>query len=82
MTATLEKDGTEVSDYASGTAISEDGKYTVIVTDEAGNETKTSFVIDKSVSYDVNINDGGLANSVTIYEKAKAFQSSSITVEF
>ena len=69
ITATLEKDGTEVSDYASGTVISEDGKYTVIVTDEAGNETKTSFEIDKTVGYDVNINDGGLANSVTIYEK-------------
>ncbi len=69
VTATLEKNDTEVSDYASGTVVSEDGKYTVIVTDEAGNETKTSFVIDKSVSYDVNINDGGLANSVTIYEK-------------
>lgn len=69
VTATLEKNDTEVSDYASGTVVSEDGKYTVIVTDEAGNESKTSFVIDKSVSYDVNINDGGLANSVTIYEK-------------
>lgn len=69
VTATLEKNDTEVSDYTSGTVVSEDGKYTVIVTDEAGNETKTSFVIDKSVSYDVNINDGGLANSVTIYEK-------------
>ena len=40
-----------------------------IVTDEAGNETKTSFTIDKTVGFDVNINDGGLANSVTIYEK-------------
>lgn len=69
ITATLEKDGTEVSDYASGTAITEDGKYTVIVTDEAGNVTETSFTIDKTVGYDVNINDGGLANSVTIYEK-------------
>ena len=27
------------------------------------------FEIDKTVGYDVNINDGGLANSVTIYEK-------------
>ena len=69
VTATLEKDGTEVSDYASGTVVSEDGKYTVIVTDEAGNETKTSFEIDKTVGFDVNINNGGLANSVTIYEK-------------
>ena len=69
VTATLEKDGTDVSDYASGTVVSEDGKYTVIVIDEAGNETKTSFEIDKTVGFDVNINDGGLANSVTIYEK-------------
>lgn len=69
ITATIEKDGTEVSDYASGTAISEDGKYTVTVTDKAGNEVETSFTIDKTVGYDVNINDGGLANSVTIYEK-------------
>ena len=69
VTATLEKNDTEVSDYASGTVVSEDGKYTVIVIDEAGNETKTSFEIDKTVGFDVNINDGGLANSVTIYEK-------------
>ena len=69
VTATLEKDGTDVSDYASGKVVSEDGKYTVIVIDEAGNETKTSFEIDKTVGFDVNINDGGLANSVTIYEK-------------
>ena len=69
LTAIIEKDGTEVNDYASGTVISEDGKYTVIVTDKAGNETKTSFEIDKTVGFDVNINNGGLANSVTIYEK-------------
>ena len=69
LTAIIEKDGTEVNDYASGTVISEDGKYIVTVTDKAGNETKTSFEIDKTVGCDVNINDGGLANSVTIYEQ-------------
>ena len=66
LTAILEKDGTEVGAYVSGTVINEEGRFTVVVTDKAQNETKTSFVIDKSVSYDVNINNGGLANSVTV----------------
>ena len=69
LTAIIEKDGTEVNDYASGTVISEDGKYVVTVTDKAGNLVETSFEIDKTVGYYVNINDGGLANSVTIYEQ-------------
>lgn len=65
-TAVLIKDGIEVGPYVSGTPVTESGKYTVVVTDLADNESSVSFVIDKAVDFEINVNDGGLANSVTI----------------
>ena len=65
-TAVLIKNGEEVGEYVSGTAISDEGKYVIRVTDKAQNVTEISFEIDKSVDFAINVNDGGLSNSVTI----------------
>lgn len=65
-TAVLIKDGKEVGEYVSGTPISDEGKYVIRVTDKAQNVTEISFEIDKSVDFAINVNDGGLSNSVTI----------------
>ena len=65
-TAVLIKNGEEVGEYISGTAISDEGKYVIRVTDKAQNVTEISFEIDKSVDFAINVNDGGLSNSVTI----------------
>ena len=65
-TAVLIKDGVEVGSYVSGTPISDEGKYVVRVTDAAQNVSEIEFEIDKSVDFAININDGGLANSVII----------------
>ena len=64
--AVLIKDGVEVGPYVSGTPVSDEGKYVVRVTDAAQNVSEIEFEIDKSVDFAININDGGLANSVTI----------------
>ncbi len=66
QTAVLFKNGKEVGAYLSGTAIKEIGSYRVLVTDLALNQTEISFVIDKIVDCDINVNNGGVANSVTI----------------
>ena len=65
-TAVLIKDGVEVGAYVSGIAIADEGKYVVRVTDAAQNVSEIEFEIDKSVDFSMNINDGGLANSVTV----------------
>ena len=67
----LFKDGESISEYISKTVISEDGYYTLLVTDKANNQSEVSFTIDKTVSYIANINDGALANSVIIVENEK-----------
>ena len=41
-------------DYISGTPITQEGEYTLVVTDKAGNETKVSFTIDKTAP-EINI---------------------------
>ncbi len=64
--AVLYKDGEELGAYLPGTAVQEVGSYRVVVTDLASNQTEVSFVIDKVVDVEININDGGAANSVTI----------------
>ncbi len=71
LTGVLYKDGEEIGAYVSDTVIEEDGAYTLIVKDKANNETEVSFTIDKSVDYDVNINDGGYANSVIVKANEK-----------
>ncbi len=70
-TATISKNGGDAAPYTSGTPVTEDGSYTVVVTDKAGNVSKTSFAIDKTVDFKVNVNNGGLANSVTVTENEK-----------
>ncbi|MBR1624813.1 MAG: hypothetical protein IJ676_03605, partial [Clostridia bacterium] len=52
--------GAEIFDYAVVVSDLEDGKYTVVVTDKAGNSTSIEFVIDKtapSVTLRRNMND-------------------------
>ena len=65
-TAVLIKDGKEVGTYVSGTPVTDEGNYVVRVTDAAQNVSEIAFEIDKSVDFAININDGGLANTVTI----------------
>ena len=65
-TAVFIKNGEEVGEYVSGTPISDEGKYVIRVTDKAENMTEIAFEIDKSVDFAINVNDGGLSNSVTI----------------
>lgn len=47
-TATLQKEGEDAKSFVSGTEISADGKYTLVVTDENGNSTTVSFTIDNA----------------------------------
>lgn len=47
-TATLAKDGNAPTSYTSGTAVSEEGVYVLVVTDDAGNKTTVNFTIDKT----------------------------------
>jgi len=45
--------------FASGTAIIQDGTYTLVVTDEAGNVTTVSFEIDKIAPIVTGVTNGG-----------------------
>ena len=66
VTAEIFKDGKLFGEYVSGTAISESGEYTIVVTDRAGNKTEVKFKIDKEVGFAINVNDKGLSNSVIV----------------
>ncbi len=66
LTAELFKDGESMGEYQSETVITESGNYTIVVADLAGNETEVQFVIDKFVDYEINVNENGLANTVTV----------------
>src|SRR5690606_25946221 len=46
-------------DFVSGTAISDEDEYTLIVTDAAGNADTVSFVIDKTLSGITGVEEGG-----------------------
>ena len=46
--------------------MSKDGAYRIVVTDLAGNAAEVCFIIDKTADFDINVNDKGLSNSVTI----------------
>lgn len=70
LTAEIFKDGESMGEYKSETVITESGDYTIVVTDLAGNETEVQFVIDKFVDYEINVNENGLANSVTVKTNA------------
>ena len=62
----LFKDGVSLGAYVPGTVITESGSYVLVVQDLAENRVEIAFVIDKEVDYTINVNDKGLANSVTI----------------
>ena len=53
-TVILIKNGKTVEDYENGNQIKENGEYTLIATDEAGNETRVSFTIDIKEDEDTN----------------------------
>ena len=75
LTAKIYKDGVEIGNYESGTEISETGEYIIRVSDHANNMSEVTFSIDKVVDYTTNINDKGLANSVTITAHEEAYVS-------
>lgn len=62
----LFKNGESLGAYTSGTVLSEDGEYRLMVKDFAENQVEIIFIIDKSVDYSINVNDKGLANEVVI----------------
>ena len=64
-TAELFKNGESLGSYLGGTKVTEDGVYRLVVKDKAGNESAVEFTIDKTVDWNININEQGLANSVT-----------------
>ncbi|MBO5480621.1 MAG: hypothetical protein J6A63_05505 [Clostridia bacterium] len=64
-TAELFKKGESLGSYLGGTKVTEDGVYRLVVKDKAGNESAVEFTIDKTVDWGININEQGLANSVT-----------------
>ena len=66
LVAELFKDGVSMGEYVSGTVITESGSYRLVVSDDADNSIEILFVIDKFVDIDINVNDKGLANDVTI----------------
>ena len=66
VTAELFRDGKSLGAYVSGTAITEDGSYKIVVTDLAQNTTEVEFTVDKTVDFTIDVNDKGLSNSVTI----------------
>ena len=65
-TGKIFKDGVDMGDYVSGTLINDSAKYRVVVTDLALNKTEVEFEIDKFVDFEIDINDKGLSNAVTI----------------
>ena len=69
VTRELYKDGVCLGEIEKGTLLTESGVYTVVVTDLAGNKSEVNFTIDKFVDYEIDINDKGLANSVTVKER-------------
>ena len=64
-TVELFKNGESLNSYLGGTKVTEDGAYRLVVKDKAGNESAVEFIIDKTVDWNININEQGLANSVT-----------------
>lgn len=50
------------SDFTSGTKLTLEGSYTLVVTDNAGNVTTVTFTIDKTAPVVTGVTDGGLYN--------------------
>ena len=76
LTAELFKNGESLGEYVSGTVVTESGDYKVVISDLANNETEVSFVVDKFVDFEINVNNNGLSNSVT------ATANETVTVAF
>jgi hypothetical protein len=71
-TATFSKDGGEFASYASGSSLNEDGSYTVILIDDAGNKSEYRIVIDTvapvgKIYSDNAAAQSGLVTSSSIY---------------
>ncbi len=66
LTTELFKDDVSLGEYVSGTVITESGSYRLVIKDSAENTVEVIFVIDKVVDFDINVNDKGLANDITI----------------
>lgn len=64
LAAELFKNGQSLGSYESGTIISGDGNYRIVLGDRAGNKVEAEFTIDKTVDFAVNVNDRGISNSV------------------
>ena len=64
-TAVIFKNGIKAS-YTSGTQISEHGRYTILVSDKAGNISEVVFVIDTKVDFTANVHNASVSTSVTI----------------
>ncbi len=64
LSAELFKNGKSLGNYVSGTPVSADGAYRIVVSDYARNKVEVEFIIDKTVDFAINVNDNGLSNSV------------------
>ena len=69
--AVIYKDGSLLGAYMVGTNVGENGKYRIVVKDRALNETTVTFTIDTTVDWSIDINEKGLANSVSITANEK-----------
>lgn len=70
--------------FTSGTTISQDGQYTLVVTDEAGNTTTVSFTIDKAAPVaTVQINNGeAFTNQTVVSLNMTATDSNGVSMAF
>ncbi len=73
--ATIQKDGEEAQAYTSGTEISADGDYVLVVTDAAGNTTTVEFTIDNVAPVFDTLEDVTLKNGDVFDTKVVAKDS-------
>ena len=57
-TSTYSLNSSKPVEFDNGTTFDKEGTYVVEVTDELGNKTTKTFIIDKTVDYEVTTNDG------------------------
>ena len=65
---TLIKDGEKVANYKNGDTIRNEGKYEIIATDEAGNKTIITFIIEKEDNTENNTTGGNTTGNNTTGE--------------
>lgn len=61
LNITISKDG-KPYEYGFGDALTEEGKYSITITDDYGNTTTFTIVIDKSVDFSSSVSDGERTN--------------------